>query len=172
MKMLASILISMFLLPAVAFAGSSASVYEIVPRSAHRVVLDETESPALISFDGDLDAIAALALEKANAGAVGEDDAGDNGENDPFNCPGGATETLEILTWSYSIETVADADVETVFGEVSEITLEDVAPLSLECQNEEASYAHIVAMDANIGSSASETGKSPSEQSRHADLVL
>ena len=161
MKMISYVFFTTFLLPATAIAARSPSapMYEFVARGAHRRLPDESESPALISFDGDLDAIAALALEKANAGANGGGVAGEDGDTDPFSCPGGATESLEILTWKYSMETVADANVETVYGEVSEITLEYTAPLSLQCMNEEVSYANIVAMDANIASSASEIGE-------------
>ena len=157
--MISSLLLSVFLMPAAAFAALSPSApkYAIVARGAHRLLQDdETESPALISFDGDLEAIAALALERANAGATGGDALGD----DPFSCTGGVTESLEILTWSYSIETAPNANVETVYGEVSEKTLEYTAPLSLECMNKEVAYANIVAMDANIASSVSTTGES------------
>jgi len=146
-------------------AASSASMYEVIPRGAvqndGRVLDDSEASPQLISFDGDLDAILALALAKAAEGGDGNNQEG-GGEDGTFSCPDASTEHLEILTWTYKMETVADANVATVFGEVSEITLEMIAPLSLLCKNEDVAYADIAAMDANIASSESTEGESKS----------
>ena len=85
MKMISLVFFTTFLLPATAIAARSPSapMYEFVARGAHRRLPDESESPALISFDGDLDAIAALALEKANAGANGGGVAGEDGDTSP-----------------------------------------------------------------------------------------
>jgi len=160
---MATMTFAIILLFLLTLTAASASMYEVIPRGAvqndGRVLDDSEASPQLISFDGDLDAILVLALAKA---AEGGDYNQDGGEDGTFSCPDASTEHLEILTWTYKIETVADANVATVFGEVSEITLEMIAPLSLLCKNEDVAYADIAAMDANIASSESTEGESKS----------
>jgi len=157
MKTMALLWLLVVLLTVTSASSSSSVFYGIVPREdrAHRVLEDGvSESPELVSFDGDLDAIAELALAKAELATVAP-----GGGEDPFSCGSDAGDTshLDVLTWTYSIETVPGATVELVYGEVAEITLEQTAPLSLACRNEEVAYANIVAMDANnIASSVSE----------------
>jgi hypothetical protein len=139
--------------------GSNGARYNLIPRHDTRNTQEQlstaaTESPVLISFDGDLDAIREKALAKAN---------NDGASNIPksFTCENETTTHLEIVNWIYSIETVPQADVATVFGEVSEITVDLVAPQTLTCYNNASSYANIVAMDSSIpGHEASTSGKS------------
>jgi hypothetical protein len=138
-------------------AASSSSVtigaarYNLIPRDETRNAQETTlsESPMLISFDGDLNAIKELALAKANQ------------SNPPnrFSCDDETTSHLEILDWVYSIETVPQASATTVFGEVQESTLELVAPQTLSCYNNQSAYANIVAMDSSTpGHEISKTG--------------
>ena len=131
--------------------------YNLIPRDDTRntqetTTTTTTESPVLISFDGDIDAIRAKALAKANEDSVSEIPSS-------FTCENETTTHLEIVNWIYSIETVPQADVNTVFGEVSEITVDVVAPQTLTCFNNASSYANIVAMDSSIpGHEISTTG--------------
>ncbi len=132
--------------------------YNLIPRDDTRntqettTTTTTTESPVLISFDGDIDAIRAKALAKANEDAVSD-------VPSSLACENETTTHLEIVNWIYSIETVPQANVGTVFGEVSEITVDVVAPLTLTCYNNASSYANIVAMDSSIpGHEISTTG--------------
>ena len=136
------------------FASSSVSVgsngvrYNLIPRddtrnTQEKISSSTTESPVLISFDGDLDAIREKALAKAT-----NDEVSDIPKS--FTCENETTTHLEIVNWIYSIETVPQADVTTVFGEVAEITVDVVAPQTLTCYNNASSYANIVAMDSSI----------------------
>jgi hypothetical protein len=145
-----------------AVAVSQASVYPIIDRRE----LDETPSPSasptLISFDGDLDRIKELALAKAAASNGASPTISPAPSVSPaptskpvlqaFECEGEPANHLEILTWKYTIETVPNAVVETVIGEVQEILLEHVAPYTLSCLNPAADYAKIVKMDTAIPS--------------------
>lgn len=137
-------------------SSSSAVAYNLVPRStaavlpAARHALERAmvggNFSDLLSFDGDVEALKALALEKA---ASQED--GEPAPPSSFSCDDAeAVLHLEIIQWKYSIETVPTAVVQTVYGEVQEITLEHVAPRSLSCLNETAAFAHIVALDTSI----------------------
>lgn len=138
--------------------GSNGAHYNLIPRGDTRNAQEQgsstTESPVLISFDGDLDAIREKALAKANSDGVAD-------IPNSFSCENETTTHLEIVNWKYSIETVAQANVETVFGEVSEITVDTIAPQTLTCYNNASSYANIVAMDSSIpGHEVSTSGKS------------
>lgn len=142
--------------------SSNGARYNLIPRVDTRNAQENfstttttTESPVLISFDGDLDAIREKALAKANSDGVSD-------IPKSFACENETTTHLEIVNWKYSIETVPQADIETVFGEVSEITVDIVAPQTLSCYNNASSYANIVAMDSSIpGHEVSTTGTSP-----------
>lgn len=112
------------------------SQYRLLSKDERTTRKMQTESPDLISFDGDLDAIKELALAKANQGSPGS-----------FSCDNASTSHLEVVNWVYSIETVPQADVTTVYGEVEEMTLESVAPQALSCLNNQSAFANIVAMD-------------------------
>jgi hypothetical protein len=132
-------------------ASSSVSVgtahYHLIPRGEDAPRKMQSESPGLISFDGDLEAIKQQALAKANRSPTS------------FSCDDEIASHLEIIQWVYSIETVPQASVVTVFGEVQEITLESVAPETLSCYNNESSFANIVAMDnSDPGHEISNTG--------------
>ena len=133
--------------------------YNLIPRedtrnAQEKISTTTTESPVLISFDGNLDAIREKALAKANS-----DSASDIPKS--YACENETATHLEIVNWKYTIETVAQANVETVFGEVSEITVDIVAPQTLTCYNNASSYANIVAMDSSIpGHEISTTGTS------------
>lgn len=135
-------------------ASHAASVYNIVPRPAFversLASASPSESP-LISFDGDLNAIQELALAKASRESV----------RTAFSCDDQVTKHLEILNWKYSIETVPNAVVPTVFGEVQEVTLQQVGPLSLSCLNNTAAFAKIVAMDTAIPGDQLSNGSYP-----------
>jgi hypothetical protein len=130
--------------------------YNLIPRRDTRnaqesSMTSNTESPMLISFDGDLDAIRAKAMAKANANH--------NGTHESFTCENETASHLEIVNWLYSIETVPQANVKTVYGEVSEITVDIVAPQSLGCYNNASAYANIVGIDSSIpGHEISTTG--------------
>jgi hypothetical protein len=135
--------------------------YNLIPRDDTRKTQENvdtsspastTESPMLISFDGDVNAIKELALAKAN-----------NTPRPPstFSCDNETTTDLEIVDWIYSIETVSNANVATVYGEVQEITIDVVAPKTLTCYNNQSAFAHIIAMDSAIpGHEISTTRKS------------
>jgi hypothetical protein len=153
------------------------------PTVSPKALADDME---IISFDGDLDKIQQLALEKANqeqspstSPSLPDTDVSDAPTSDPtivitpdgegkptvnnYTCPGETTEHLEILTYKFAIETVADAELETVYGEVQEHTLEHVAPVSLACgADPTVFYANIIAMDATLPSKLVEQGQSVS----------
>lgn len=109
-------------------------------------------TPTLISFDGNLTAIKNLALAKARQ----------NHSSSPqqtFSCDSQQAVHVEIIHWKYSIETVPQAVVSTVYGEVQEITLDQVAPLTLSCLNPKASFANISTMDVAITGAQESLGK-------------
>jgi hypothetical protein len=140
--------------------GNNGARYNLIPRDDTRRYTQEkisstaTESPVLISFDGDLDAIREKALAKAKNDGVSD-------IPKSFTCENETATHLEIVNWIYSIETVPQADVETVFGEVAEITVDLIAPQTLTCYNNASSYANIIAMDSSIpGHEASTSGES------------
>jgi hypothetical protein len=132
-------------------AASSVSVgtahYHLIPRGEDTPRKMQSESPGLISFDGDLEAIKEQALAKANRSPTS------------FSCDDEIASHLEIIQWVYSIETVPQASLTTVYGEVEEITLESVAPKTLSCYNNASSFANIVALDnSDPGHEISNTG--------------
>ena len=136
-----------FASPSSSIVSVGTSQYNIISRDGTRD-LQVSDSPMLISFDGDLDAIKELALAKANRPPTS------------YACDSEVTKHLEIVNWMYSIETVPWANTDTVYGEVEEITLEQVAPRVLTCYNNQSSFANIVAMDITIpGHETSGTGK-------------
>jgi hypothetical protein len=166
------------------FGGAMARAplnYNIIPRSsaAHRPVHREMQAPSatpqVISFDGDLDRIVALALERANglaevissaptissapslspAPTISISPTISNAPSHPpvhsnNVCEGAKLNRLEIYTWAYTIETVPNADTDAVIGEVEEILQERLIPVLLQCLNSEASAATIVAIDATM----------------------
>jgi hypothetical protein len=135
------------LLLALSLAASANANYDVIPRGSPSVVkgkrsLQSEAPPLIVSFDGDLDAILAQALQAAQQNV-----------DDAFACEGfGTVQHLEVVSWRYSIETTPSAVASTVFGEVQEITLESTAPTTLACRNPMVSYANIVAMDTAIPS--------------------
>jgi hypothetical protein len=152
--------------------------YNIIPRSSaahrpdHRELQAPSATPKVISFDGDLDRIIALALERANGASSAAPTTSPaptatisptitpaptmtalptNPPVHPNNvCEGAILNRLEIYTWAYTIETVPNADTDAVIGEVEEILQERLIPLLLECFNAEALNATIVAIDATL----------------------
>jgi hypothetical protein len=147
-----------------------ATIYGIIPRRS----LDGRSSSGteqLISFDGDLDYIKKLALQRANnPNAPSSSPSSDAalpslipGESDAFDslrCRDAAIEHLEILTFTYSIETSPKANITVVLGEIQEIILEEIAPFALACRNNTNAFSGIVAMDSVIpADSPSRDGK-------------
>ena len=57
---------------------------------------------------------------------------------------------LVVATWEYTIETVPGADPDMVIGEVEETLQEKLVPMILECNNPDAEFATIVAVDGTL----------------------
>lgn len=140
--------------------------YEIVARDSHTRHLQEpAASPQVISFDGDLDQIISLALERA--GFFNPDEVSPppisgsppptvtpfptgSPVHSPNVCEGADMNRLELFNWKYTIETVAHADTGSVIGEVEEILQEKLIPILLSCNNKNATNASIVAIDSTL----------------------
>jgi hypothetical protein len=148
MKILHACLLSLSL---VTYASAN---YDVIPRESPSVdkrkrSLQSDAPPLLVSFDGDLDAILAQALQAAQ-----------HDVDDAFACENfGTVQHLEVVSWQYSIETTPSAVASTVFGEVQEITLETTAQTTLACRNPMVAHANIVAMDTAIPSATETTSK-------------
>jgi hypothetical protein len=118
---------------------------------------NQSESPQLASFDGDLNAIQEMALLKAKKDMQ-------NDTSKYFVCDNQEPVHLDILTFLYSIETVRNALISVVYGEVQEATLETIAPIVLSCENQTNQNKSIVAMDTEIPSSIVADGACPPNQ--------
>jgi hypothetical protein len=141
------LLLLFFLLPLTIVAHSSQ--YNVIQRSSHRYLAeDEMEVP---SFDGDIQAILDLALAKAaDPPSLSPSMAP---TQLPFmmmnahTCPQETTQSLFILTYTYSLETVSNVLPSQTSGEGEEILQELLAPQVLTCMSGEAKPAKIVALD-------------------------
>lgn len=141
--------------------------YNIIARgdSYQRHLQAPSASPQVISFDGDLDKIIALALERA--GGFNPDEFSSpqptmtpaptitpsptfSPVHSPNVCEGADLTRLELFKWKYTIETVAQADINTVIGGVEEMLQERLVPLLLSCNAESAANASIVAIDCTL----------------------
>lgn len=138
--------------------------YNIVPRdSRQRHLQPPAASPQVISFDGDLEKIISLALERAgefNPDEVSSPPPVGSPTITPFPtgspvhstnvCEGADMSRLEIFDWKYTIETVAHSDIDTVIGGVEEMLQERLVPILLSCNDENARNASIVAIDCTL----------------------
>lgn len=141
--------------------------YNIIPRgdTHERHLQAPAASPQAISFDGDLDKIISLALERAGVYNPDEElsppPTGSPAPTitpvptvspvlSPNVCEGADLSRLELFNWKYTIETVAQADVNTVIGSVEEMLQERLVPLLLSCNAKDAVNASIVAIDCTL----------------------
>lgn len=140
--------------------------YNIIPRNSHQRHLQEpAASPQVISFDGDLDRIISLALERA--GDFNPDEASSPSPtgspaptitpfptgspvHSPNVCEGADMNRLELFNWKYTVETVAHANLDAVIGGVEEMLQERLVPILLSCNNENVVNASIVAIDCTL----------------------
>lgn len=141
--------------------------YNIIPRGDRhqRYLQAPSASPQVISFDGDLDRIISIALERA--GVFNPDEASSPSPtgspaptitpvptvspvHSPNVCEGADLSRLELFKWKYTIETVAQADVNAVIGGVEEMLQERLVPILLSCNAEDAVNASIVAIDCTL----------------------
>ena len=68
----------------------------------------------------------------------------------PNQCDGAEMNRLVLVDWKYTIETVPNANIDKVIGEVEEMLQESLVPLLLECKNDEAASATIVVVDCTL----------------------
>jgi hypothetical protein len=138
--------------------------YNIIPRDTHqRHLQPPAASPQPISFDGDLDRIISLAMERAEG--FNPDEASSptvtpaptispaptvTPVHSPNVCEGADLSRLELFKWKYTIETVAQADVNAVIGQVEEMLQERLVPLLLSCNAKNVANASIVAIDCTL----------------------
>lgn len=101
--------------------------------------LEEDQSELDISFDGDVEAIKRLALEKAQT-----EDIGASPQPDPFLCDGASSDFLHILTWTYSVEYESGSNEQEIVEDLEELLQLALKPRLLSCLNAEASSAGIV----------------------------
>lgn len=159
--MIGAILFSLFLTSVQ--AESSTYGYKIVSRRAFDGTRRHLEaSPQLISYDGDIDRIKALALARSKI--INNPSGGSNTTTsrppivvtpgnsvlETFECKNATVGHLEILSFKYSIETTQVANVTKVIGEVEEILGEEIAPLLLECWPNTNEFDDIVAIDSHV----------------------
>lgn len=176
---------SFFLLLVLAFSISTAfGQYNIVSRNDHHrrhrrelqqaaaTATSPSASPQVLSFDGDLDRIVNLALERANNNNNNKVETTSASPSttptaspslspapsvsaapsltpvhSPNTCPGAILNRLAIYEWKYTIETVPNANIDSVIGEVEEILQERLIPRLLECNNPNAVNGTVVAID-------------------------
>lgn len=158
------------------------------PRLRRRLLQEGTapsSSPKVLEFDGDLDHLVKLAMDRANGIFTEQSDENPTASpsptlssaptlspiSGPNVCPGAVMNRLVVVKWKYTIETVPRANPDTVIGEVEEIVQESLIPLIMQCNNDEAANASIVALEGTLPRDTI-SNDSTLQQSEYRQLVF